>query len=108
LRNVVLAIRRVRSQFNPGLQFRLLITMHDRRIRTHRTLTEQLRATFGQGVLQTVIDVDTKLRESSIAGLPITHFISKTRGSLQYTTLAQELVKYVQETVNRPQPDTAG
>jgi len=107
LRNVVLTIRRVRSQFNPNLQFRLLITMHDRRIRTHRTLSEQLRTTFGTGVLETVIDVDTKLRESTIAGLPITHFISKTRGSLQYQALAQELTQYVKENVNRPQPNKA-
>lgn len=107
LRNVVLAIRRVRSQHNPNLQFRLLITMHDRRIRTHRTLSEQLHATFGEGVLNTMIDVDTKLRESSIAGLPVTHFISKTRGSVQYQALAQEITQYVQETVNRPEPNQA-
>jgi chromosome partitioning protein len=98
LRNMMSAIRRVRSQGNPSLLYRILITMHDRRNRVHRNLSEQLRATFGEGVFQTVIDVDTKLRESTIAGLPITHYNLKTRSTGQYQALAQELIQYVQET----------
>jgi chromosome partitioning protein len=107
LRNVVMAIRKVRSQSNPNLIFRILITLHDRRNRIHRELSEQLRSSFGDGVLQTVIDLDTKLRESSIAGLPITHFINKTRGSQQYQALAQELIQHVQKTVIRPAQNAA-
>jgi chromosome partitioning protein len=102
LRNMMPAIRRVRSQGNPGLIYRILITMHDRRNRVHRNLSEQLRTTFGEGVLQTVIDTDTKLRESSIAGLPVTHYNLKTRSTSQYQALAQEILQYVQETVTNP------
>jgi cellulose biosynthesis protein BcsQ len=40
-------------------------------IRIHRNLYEQLQTTFGNGLFSTVIETDTKLRESSIAGLPI-------------------------------------
>jgi chromosome partitioning protein len=101
LRNMMPAVRRVRSQGNPSLLYRILITMHDRRNRVHRNLSEQLRNTFGEGVLNTVIDVDTKLRESSIAGLPVTHYNTRTRSTEQYQALAQELIQYVQETVTR-------
>jgi chromosome partitioning protein len=101
LRNMMPAIRRVRSQGNPNLLYRILITMHDKRNRVHRNLSEQYRTTFGVGVLQTVIDTDTKLRESSIAGLPVTHYNLKTRSTLQYQALAQELIQYVQETVTK-------
>jgi chromosome partitioning protein len=97
LRTMMPAVRRIRSQANPNLIYRILITMHDRRNRVHRNLTDQLRATFGEGVFQTVIDVDTKLRESSIAGVPVTHYNMKTRSTLQYQALAQELIQYVQE-----------
>jgi chromosome partitioning protein len=97
LRAMMTAIRRVRGQHNPGLFYRVLITMQDRRNRIHRHLSEQIRATFGEGVFQTVIEVDTKLRESSAAGLPITHFNEKSRSSLQYDALAQELIQYVQK-----------
>jgi chromosome partitioning protein len=107
LRNMIPLIRRVRSQSNPGLAYRILITMHDRRNRIHRNLSEQLRAAFSDGVLQTVIDVDTKLRESSLAGLPITHYNPKSRSATQYQALAQEFVQYVQETAGKTAPQAA-
>ena len=97
LRNMMGIIRRIRQENNPGLAYRILITMLDRRNRTHRNIEEQLKNTFGQGLFETAIEIDTKLRESPIAGLPITKFKPGTRGSLQYRMLAQELVEYVQE-----------
>ena len=97
LRNMMGIIRRVRQESNPELAYRILITMLDRRNRTHRNIEEQLKNTFGQGLFETVIEIDTKLRESPIAGLPITHYRSNTRGSKQYRDLAQELIEYVKE-----------
>jgi len=102
LKNMMSQVRRIRSQSNPKLTYRLLLTMLDRRNRTHRTLSEQLRTTFGSGVLQTTIDTDTKLRESPIAGLPIIHYAPKSRATLQYRSLAQEIIQYVQETTTQP------
>ena len=64
LRNMMGTIRRIRQDVNPGLAYRILVTLLDRRNRTHRNIFEQLQATFGQGVFTTVIEVDTKLRES--------------------------------------------
>jgi chromosome partitioning protein len=102
LRNMMAVVRRVRSKDNPHLTYRLLLTMYDRRNRIHRTLTEQLRATFGRGVLDTVIETDTKLRESSITGLPIIYHAPKSRSALQYRALAQEIQVYVKETNSQP------
>ena len=103
----MVAVRHVRNQGNPELVYRILITMRDRRNRIHRNLSEQLQATFGIGLFSTVIDTDTKLRESSVAGLPITHYISKSRSAQQYQTLAQELTHNVEETVPRTAQPTA-
>jgi chromosome partitioning protein len=97
LRNMMNMIRRIRQETNSNLAYRVLITMFDRRNRTHRNISEQLRTTFGKGVFGTVIEVDTKLRESPIVGLPITQYKPNTRGSLQYRVLAQELVDYEKE-----------
>jgi chromosome partitioning protein len=102
LRNMMGLVRRVRSQGNPRLTYRLLLTMFDRRNRIHRTLSEQLRTTFGNGVLDTVIETDTKLRESPIAGLPIIYHAPKSRSALQYRALAQEILTYVKETTSQP------
>ncbi len=102
LRNMMTLIRRVRAQTNPQLTYRLLITMFDRRNRVHRTLAEQLRTTFASGLLQTIIETDTKLRESPIAGLPVIYHSPKTRSAVQYRALAQEITEYVKETSAEP------
>ena len=81
LRNLMALVRRVRSQYNPNLKYRLLLTMVDRRNKTHRIMSEQLRTTFTTGVMQTVIETDTKLRESPIAGVPIIQHAPKSRAS---------------------------
>jgi chromosome partitioning protein len=97
LRNMMGMIRRVRQESNPDLAYRILITMLDRRNRTHRNIEEQLRNTFEKGLFETVVEIDTKLRESPIAGLPITHYKPSSRGSQQYRVLAQELMEYAKE-----------
>jgi chromosome partitioning protein len=101
LRNMMGTIRRIRQEVNPGLAYRILVTLLDRRNRTHRNIFEQLQATFGQGVFTTVIEIDTKLRESPIAGVPITQYRPNSRGSQQYRVLAQELIEYAKEEANR-------
>lgn len=101
LRNMMNLVRRIREEDNPNLAYRILVTMLDNRNRTHRNIHEQLRSTFGEGVFNTVIEVDTKLRESSIAGMPISRYKPGARGTTQYHVLAQELIEYVKETENK-------
>jgi chromosome partitioning protein len=100
--NMMSFVRRIRSQNNPNLIYRLLITLYDGRNRNHRTLSEQLRATFKEGVLETIISVDTKLRECPIAGLPIIYYAPQSRAATQYRALAQEIIEYVEETAKQP------
>ncbi|MBN2043670.1 MAG: ParA family protein [Anaerolineales bacterium] len=98
LKNMMAAIRQVRSQNNPMMIYRILVTMYDSRIRAHRTLHEQLITTFGKdGLLETIVEIDTKLRESPIIGIPIMHYVSKSRSALQYRALAEELIENVGE-----------
>lgn len=101
LRNMMGSIRRIRQDTNPNLAYRILVTLLDRRNRTHRNIFDQLQTTFGQGVFTTVIEIDTKLRESPIAGMPITQYRPTSRGSQQYRVLAQELTEYVKEEASR-------
>jgi chromosome partitioning protein len=101
LRNMMNLVRRIREEDNPALAYRILVTMLDNRNRTHRNIHEQLRSTFGAGVFNAVIEVDTKLRESSIAGMPISRYKPGARGTTQYHVLAQELIEYVKEAQNK-------
>ena len=102
LRTMLSAVQRIRNQFNPNLLYRILITMRDNRNRIHRDLCAQIQSTFSDHVFQTVIDTDTKLRESAVTGLPINYFNRRTRSALQYQALAEELVQYVQEKITQP------
>lgn len=97
LRPMMNLIQNVRSRYNPSLVYRILITMFDVRNKIHRTLSEQLRMTFKQGLFDTMISMDTKLRESTLYGLPISYYKHNTRSAFQYSLIAQELIEYVSE-----------
>jgi chromosome partitioning protein len=97
LRDMMSLIRRIRKESNPKLAYRILITLLDQRNRAHRAIREQLQQTFGSGLFETVIEIDTRLRESPIMGVPITQYKPNSRGSQQYRILAQELIQYVQQ-----------
>lgn len=102
LRDVLDLIREVRAASNPALRYRLLVTMLDRRNRIHRTLFDQVQRTFGSAVFDTVIEIDTRLRESPIFAQPITTYAPSSRGAKQYRDLAEELRTYAQEVAGRP------
>jgi chromosome partitioning protein len=102
LRGVLANIRRVRSQNNPFLTYRVLVTMMDRRNRIHNTLHQQIKSTFGEGVFENYIETDTKLRESAVVGLPITHYYPRSRSAFQYRALAQELIEHVNSKAAQP------
>ena len=97
LRTMLETIRQVRAGHNPNLTYRILITMYDRRNRIHKEMHGQIHQTFTESVFKTTISVDTKLRESAVEGLPITHFKRRSRGAQQYDALAQEIIEYVRK-----------
>ena len=101
LRDMMSLIRKIRKETNPGLAYRILITMLDQRNRTHRTIQDQLKQTFGVGLFEVVIEIDTRLRESPIMAVPISKYRPTSRGSLQYGELAQELIKYIKAQTNQ-------
>jgi chromosome partitioning protein len=96
-------VTRVRERTNPRLSYRILATMFDRTNRVHRSVLEQLRGAFPAAVLETVIEIDTKLHESQVFGQPITSYAPNSRAALQYRALAEELSVYVQRE-RSPQP----
>lgn len=95
LRSLLNLVRSVRAKINPQLKYRILITMQDQRIGSHIELSNQIRSAFKGAVFDTTIQVDTRLRDSSIAGFPITHYASSSRSAQQYRGLVQELEQYV-------------
>lgn len=93
LKNMMELIGFVRKNGNPGLPYRILITLFDTRNRIHHSIKNQLTHTFGAGLFNTMIEVDTQMRKTAILGFPD----FETRGVKQYQTLVDELLEDIQE-----------
>ncbi len=86
----------VQRNTNPTLRYRILITMFDKRNRISHIIHEQIRRKYGNTVLNTLISVDTKLRESPVIGQPITQYAPHSRSAHEYHALAAELMEHEQ------------
>jgi len=82
----------VRQEGNPSLPYRILITLFDRRNRIHHSIKNQLIHTFGAGIFNTIIEIDTGMRNTAILGFPTTI----SRGVRQYRALVDELLEGIQ------------
>ena len=96
IKNTLKLVETVHVKTNPKLTFRLLVTMFDGRIGLHHSSLEQIRKHFSKALLNTVIGVDGKLRESQLMQQPITTFATHSRAAESYRHLTQELLIYVQ------------
>jgi chromosome partitioning protein len=85
----------IRDKTNPLLTYRLLVTMFDKRGSFHAQMLEQLKIFFKEGLLNTEIGFDTKLREAQAVGRPILVHAPHSRSADQYRQLAEELYTYV-------------
>lgn len=92
LRQTIGLAKLVREQTNPALGYRVLITMYDRRSRISRLILGQMQQQMGHLLMQTIIEVDARLKESAAVGQPISRYAPRSRGAEQYRALAAELV----------------
>ena len=76
---------------NP-IRYMALPTMYDRRTRACTRVLELLQEKMGSSMFNTIIGVDTRLREASAQGCVIYDLDPQSRGAVAYTALAQEIV----------------
>ena len=94
LRRFIELVQRVREKTNPRLSYRVLVTMYDRRNKICRVILDQMQKGLRSAMFDTVIEIDTKLRESPAFGQPINLYAPNTRGAEQYRALAKELTNH--------------
>jgi chromosome partitioning protein len=92
LRQTLKLVQRVREEHGVHLKTRVLITLYDMRNRICQLILKQLHDTLGNMLFHTLIQVDTKLRESPVYAQPITAYSPESRGAAQYRALAAELL----------------
>ncbi|NQU41767.1 ParA family protein, partial [bacterium] len=92
-------IDRVRRAHNPDLSLLgLVVTMFDARTNLSQQVEEEVRRVFGEQVFQAVIHRSVKLSEASSFGKPIIFYDFRSRGSLNYMQLCQEVVHACEKT----------
>jgi chromosome partitioning protein len=94
LRQTMELVRLIREKTNPQLTYRVLVTMYDKRNRISQSVLEQMQQSLSDAMYQTIIEVDTRLRESPAFGKPITQYAPNTRSAQQYRALAKELLNH--------------
>lgn len=93
-RQVIELVKLVREKTNPRLTYRALVTMYDRRNKINQIIFDQMQRGMNGVLFRSIIEVDTKLRESPVFGQPVTLYAPNTRGAAQYRALAQELITH--------------
>ncbi len=81
-------ILRARKQ---PLDYMIIPTMFDRRTRAAIESLRQLRERYSEQIWEGVIPVDTKFREASSRGVPLTHIAATSRGAKAYSVLLDKL-----------------
>jgi chromosome partitioning protein len=94
LRRVIDITKLIREKTNSRLNYQVLVTMYDRRNRISRFMLNQMQQELTPILFETIIEVDTKFKESPVFGQPITFYAPKTRGTRQYRSLAKELTNH--------------
>lgn len=93
LSQLLTTIERVRARFNPDLRILgIALTMYDRRNRLSEQVSQDVRATLGPVVFDTVIPRNVRLSEAPSHGVPALIYDYRCAGSEAYMALARELI----------------
>lgn len=94
LKQLLETIDIVTERFNPYLEsLGVLLTFVERRTALSRQVQRQMRQFFGDTVFDTVIHRNVRLAEAPSAGEPILTYDPNSKGSIEYKTLAEEIIQ---------------
>jgi len=86
-------IRIVQKKTRQNIDYRILITMHDPQSTAGKVIFRKIRAMFGGRVMDTVIELDEKMKESQIFNLPVIRYDETSSSARQYMKLAREFIE---------------
>ena len=87
-------IKSIQNIQNPELDIEgLLLTMYDSRLRLSNQVVEEVKKHFGKMVFKTIIQRNVRLSEAPSFGENIIEYDATSKGSQNYLSLAQEIIK---------------
>ncbi len=85
-------IRELRESTNRALSVRILANLYDVRTKLAREILAELRKRHGDAMFKSFINFNTKLKESTSLGQPITEFDPASSGCRDFVRFARELI----------------
>jgi chromosome partitioning protein len=85
-------IESLRKQCKQDVRVRILATLYDIRTKLAREVLSELREQFGELVMDSAINFNTKLKEAASFGQPITEYDPASKGFKDFVKLARELM----------------
>ncbi|MBO4688487.1 MAG: ParA family protein [Clostridiales bacterium] len=94
LSQLIDTINMIKKKLNPAVGILgVVITMHDRRTQLTKQVVEEVQKYFGDKVFNTFIPRNVRLAEAPSHGLTIEEYDPKSKGSLAYQALSNEVIK---------------
>lgn len=94
LTQLIDTINMIKKKLNPSIGILgVVITMHDRRTQLTKQVVEEVQKYFGDKVFKTFIPRNVRLAEAPSHGQTIDEYDAKSKGSLAYQALANEVLK---------------
>jgi len=101
-------INLIRDRLNHAVEFRILITMFDSRLRHSFSMLSQIRESFEGLLYDTIIHTNVKLKESAVQGQSVAAYDKYCRGNKDYFTLAKEIVaRYENSSIEEPRKEVS-
>ncbi len=86
-------VKNISQKHNRELSFKgFLITMFDKRVKKSQEISKELRYSFKDTVLETVIPRNSKISEAPSMGKPVALFDIASAGAVGYLKLAEEIL----------------
>jgi len=100
----------IRAASNPRIEFTILITMYDKNEITAKVIYDKLQKMYPKHLYRTIIEMDGKLKESQIVGMPAIVYDPNSVAGRQYVHLAREILSCppFQSIATKPRDNSMG
>ena len=99
-------INLVKERLNHSVDYRVLVTNFDSRLRHSFKMLDKIKSTFGDRMFSNIIHVNVKLKEAQYQGTHIFNYDKYCRGTKDYFSLSREII--TQEKTPLGSPDLKG
>ena len=100
LTQLISIIELIKDRLNHNVEFRVLVTNFDSRLRHSFEMLDKIKADFKDKLLGTIVHVNVKLKEAQNSGTHVLNFDKYCRGAKDYFSLSREIITAEKESTN--------